>query len=890
MRDKFLKYYLRKEIQEKMLELAEDREIAPRYGQGFGRRPDVLTFIGDVKDMAKKGATSFHVSEERWSNPLQLKAGMTKRELDANRKGWDLILDIDTVHWNYAKLTAYFLIEAIKFHDVKNVSCKFSVTGDTPILIREGRNIELLAIRKVIKKIKEKKKLDVLSLDKNNKLKYARIYDYIAHKDEVFQVFHTNSKLPLKVTKHHSVFCWDQGFIIQKKVEELKEGDHLISFRKTEIKREKPYLIHEFSYNKKKIKRKIEITKDLMRLIGYYLSEGHATKSINQVGFTFNVNEKKYINDCKNIIKTLYKNKKICERHPNQNSHQIVVHSKEFYTLIKSLCKDKKEKKMPNFVWHLPKVHFIELLRGYIRGDGHKKGQYSIAIKSVALQLTTQLVWLCKLNGISCNLGFEKNKEHELLQGNKFKESYVHIIHIPKSEIEMQEFNVKRNKFSPYPNDKLLPVDGLKEVFKQCKPEKFLKHRKEQMTLKKKQANLRRIQNVIDWFKNYKTIELNLRSKSIIENYKKAIKGDITTVTVKKISYLKKTIVYDVSVEETERFFGNYYPILLHNSGNKGFHIGIPFESFPDEVNGVNIKDWFPEGPRIITEYLENMIWDMLANKILEKENITDIAKKIEKPKEELMKNGKFNPFVLVDIDTILISNRHLFRSVYSLHEKSMLASVPIPIDKIMEFEKVDAEPDNIKTSMSFLDRSKSVNNDAKQLLIQAFDWHGKKNAIRGSEGLVEVERKMINVPKNAIAENHFPKCIEKILEGKMEDGKKRALFVLINFLKSMNWRHEDMVERLKQWNKSNKQPLSPSYFIGQMNWHKKQKESILPPNCSNNAYYKDLGIACESHICEKFKNPVNCAKRSQWIEQNKKPVRKVKKVKKVKKKVKPES
>ena len=453
MRNVFLQFYSREEIQERILEVCQDREASPRYGQGFGRRPDVLQFSGDLLELARKGATSFHISEERWNDPLALKPGMMKKDLDENRKGWDIILDIDTSEWNFAKLTTYFLIEALKFHDVKNVAVKFS--------------------------------------------------------------------------------------------------------------------------------------------------------------------------------------------------------------------------------------------------------------------------------------------------------------------------------------------------------------------------------------------------------------------------------------------------------GNKGFHIAVPFESFPDEVNNIKIKDWFPEGAKIIAEYLQEMIRPMLINKILENENIEELCERIGKKRKEVMKDEKFDPFTIVDIDTILISNRHLFRAPYSLHEKSELVSVPIEIDDVLKFDKEEAKPENVKGDKKFLEY-KGNEKDSKQLFIQAFDWWGKKNAKRGGEGLVEeeVKKKEFYVPKNAIPENHFPACITKLLEGNLEDGKKRALFVLVNFFKSIGWRQDDIADRLKEWNKRNKEPLSPSYLAGQLSWHKKQKEVVLPPNCTNNAYYRELKVACEEHVCAKFKNPVNCAKRSYRQDQEvknkklkkvRKKMAKAKKVKKVK-------
>ena len=176
MRDPYLEFYSRREIQERILEVAEDREVAPRYNQGFGRRPDVIQFPADILEMAKKGATSFHISEERWHNPLQLKPGMQKRDLDENRKGWDLVLDIDTKFWDYAKWTAFYLVEALKFHDVKNIAVKFSVTGDTPVLVKFHKNkTQLLPLREVIKLFRKGVELRVLSLDKENKVNFSKI-------------------------------------------------------------------------------------------------------------------------------------------------------------------------------------------------------------------------------------------------------------------------------------------------------------------------------------------------------------------------------------------------------------------------------------------------------------------------------------------------------------------------------------------------------------------------------------------------------------------------------------------------------------------------------------------------------------------------------------------
>ena len=103
-----------------------------------------------------------------------------------------------------------------------------------------------------------------------------------------------------------------------------------------------------------------------------------------------------------------------------------------------------------------------------------------------------------------------------------------------------------------------------------------------------------------------------------------------------------------------------------------------------------------------------------------------------------------------------------------------------------------------------------------------------------------------------------------------------------------MGWPWEEIEARIREWNKLNKPALSESYLSGQLIWHKKQKQNILPPNCSNKAYYQDLRVCCNPIICKKCKNPVIYAQRKAK-EEEKKAKKKAakKKVKKATKKLK---
>src|SRR3989344_1357806 len=122
-----LKHYKREDIQREIIDNAKDREVAIKFGdKGFGQRPDVLSNSNDIIELAKQGATSFHASEELWRNPLLLSPMMSRREMEDLRIGWDLVMDIDCPFLEYSTMAADLLIKALKYHNIKSISCKFS--------------------------------------------------------------------------------------------------------------------------------------------------------------------------------------------------------------------------------------------------------------------------------------------------------------------------------------------------------------------------------------------------------------------------------------------------------------------------------------------------------------------------------------------------------------------------------------------------------------------------------------------------------------------------------------------------------------------------------------------------------------------------------------------
>lgn len=325
-------------------------------------------------------------------------------------------------------------------------------------------------------------------------------------------------------------------------------------------------------------------------------------------------------------------------------------------------------------------------------------------------------------------------------------------------------------------------------------------------------------------------------------------------------------------------------------SGNHGFHIAVPFDAFPGRVNVANERTGlieqqearvlFPDATRKIAFYLQEKIRKFLASRILEQESIGKIIEKTKKTKSEMTKNGEFDPFAILAIDSVLISSRHLYRMPYSFNEKSGLVSIPIDPKKLAVFDKGWAVPDGVQVEHDFMPK-KIVHGEARRLFDEAYALKAK-NFIPFVRGELEKkgglrQKEDFSIPLQAVPEQYFPPCIQRISQG-LQDGKKRAMFVLINFLTSLGWNYEQIEVYLREWNKHNPEPLREQLIVGHLRYHQQTKKKALPPNCANKAYMVAMGVCTPDKWCgantvpgaqdfsPRIKNPVSYALKRQRL------------------------
>ncbi len=513
----FLRYYKRREVQEAIVRHAQDREVSPRYGEGFGKRPDVLSYPADVLSFATKKTTSFHVSEERWNNPLLIQTGMPRKELDKLRSGWDLVLDIDAKDWEISRITAFLFVEALKRHGIGGISAKFS----------------------------------------GNK-------------------------------------GWHIGVPFE-------------SF---------PPVIFDPDGNEFPTK---DLFPELPRAVAAYLIS--------------------YIGDPAN-----------------------------------------------------------DLVR--IEGD-------------------------------------------KLVFGGKIRDTFDRFAErVGKTRDDLFErFCTTCNK-----------VLSVKEQHAFACPNPGCAHRS-------------------------------------VERY---------------------------SREEME---------------------------VVDDAARV-----CPKCGRLMNPYLVS------KSECVDKKH-THIT--------------RFRIDAIVEIDTVLLASRHLYRMAYSLHEKSGLASVPIDHDDILKFKKEDAQPGKITFERTFLDPNTVSMGEASDLAHKA--WAAAM-AVERKRSMMLAARAAEEIPTEAIPEELFPPCMKKILLG-LQDGKKRAMFALTNFLTLAGWSPEMIELRLNEWNKVNPEPLREVILNGHMRTVRMKRERFPPPSCR--AFYQELGVCFPDDMCNVIKNPVQYAKRKASFIAPKKTARK---------------
>lgn len=259
---------------------------------------------------------------------------------------------------------------------------------------------------------------------------------------------------------------------------ELKKGDivlypipqetHEISSYPVSISRKL------YDYRSKKIPTNIKLNEDFLRLVGYYLSEGHCReeKYKTYIEFSFHIKEEKFAQDIKIITKKLFGLNVSIKRIPEKKTLNVFIYNCHLTRLFKNLFGAKAEvKSIPEFLMQLDFSIQKQLLIGLWRGDGyfnlHRNGP-RFEYVTISENLAHQIKLLLLRQNIVSSIYKEPEKE---INGVKHKNAYrIHIGQRGSIKKMCDLFNLE---FSPssYPsidswfdeNYVFNPITGIKE-------------------------------------------------------------------------------------------------------------------------------------------------------------------------------------------------------------------------------------------------------------------------------------------------------------------------------------------------------------------------------------------------------------------------------------------
>jgi len=443
-----------------------------------------------------------------------------------------------------------------------------SVTGDTPILCREGNRIYVDEMRNVVARLIDNHDIEVLSLNlETMTVEFRKVKSaYIHPSNNIYLVKYTGGFI--KLTGNHSVYVLTpSGELIIKGASELRKGDFLVTICDSVLPASRIVLeVPQINRMRKKLPRKVILDRGLSKLLGYYVAEGYVKRQYGKpvgVCFCFSSAENNRIAEVDFLMK------KVFGIAPTKREPRLFM-SVPLAILFESLFKGTKapEKRLPEPLWYAGRDVVMSFLRGYVGGDGYvrpegrrEKGEWIITTRSK--WLAVGLNWLCRLKGIPSRLHTVYQRTHVSKKIGLVKGGLTWYVSIPASF-------TRGLKTTP----KCLQIPNVfKEVRFPRPRNSWLRGMRTDLWRVINKRNARKIASVVD----------------LDEHKLRLVNSALGIAVVEDVRKLETTeLVYDISVEGNENFFGGVTPILLHNSGVDIFRwINEELKPYNIEVNKV---------------------------------------------------------------------------------------------------------------------------------------------------------------------------------------------------------------------------------------------------------------------------------------------------------------
>lgn len=446
-----------------------------------------------------------------------------------------------------------------------------SVTGDTPVLVRENGKIKRTDLNDIAKKYFQYQasrvsvdNLEVLSIDEDYKVVFSNVNYVFRHKTSRI----ANIKFEggnIKTSLNHSLIIFDkEGNLKSIKAEELKKGDHLITFNtklegnanKIDLSRLSP---RRFSKLKSGLQLNQTVKVDYTHLVldtemswalGLYAAEGCTSmgKTSGQTIYTLAYPQETKLSD---RLVSLFENKGLQAKtilassgfdRSKKSSQQVRLFNTQLTKFMRenfysqnSTVKRAVSKRIPSFIFEAGLKQRLSFLEGYHRGDGSGVWNEVARLSSVSQDCLIDAAWLARISGVESSCF---PRETRLIWKNP-KFSYI------KSE--------------------LLPADIFHNLLKSHKLEKTYLLRHSLYSKKSKRISKRIAVLLLTMCKD---------NEQLFKKVRKLVNSNISVVTITDVRHENyNDYVYDFSVPSSQMFWGGTIPILLHNSDERGIDV-----------------------------------------------------------------------------------------------------------------------------------------------------------------------------------------------------------------------------------------------------------------------------------------------------------------------------
>lgn len=228
---------------------------------------------------------------------------------------------------------------------------------------------------------------------------------------------------------------------------------------KAGMKIDKKTLKVKFDKRSKTLPALLPITKELLRLIGYYISEGSLNTAKKNNSISLYNKDKKVLIDMKNCLSKYSKN--IIERITKGYgiATELQISNKVLYELLKQLCNHKAGKKtIPSFIHGLNKNKISEFLTALYTGDGSIRRK-DITYYTKSKKLAGRLTLLLNVYGIVARIKQRRGLyEVNFSKARDMKEFLKHIQPINKTIKVNKQGKVDKNEIKDFYLDKIIEI------------------------------------------------------------------------------------------------------------------------------------------------------------------------------------------------------------------------------------------------------------------------------------------------------------------------------------------------------------------------------------------------------------------------------------------------